>query len=391
MIYYIASNVYSNSISEAINITNEIVATNIIGHDVTLLETLKKDISNMGNIDKLIIDLNALRDQDDEIIQALEMFRMMYDEPRVIILAAGHFPGDLLLTQCFQMGIYDIIAAQDFNIIKEELLFCIREGKKYKDSVVFKDAKNEKLIIKNEIKKNIYKVLIGMAGIQKHIGVTHSCILLANYLRQSGFRVAICEVMNQKLEMSDYEFIQDSFDMELFDNAFTLSNIDYYPNMLITELHKIDKPYNFIILDFGTYADSDLVMYNKCEIKMLVTGSKAYEIPNINQIFENATKESLKEYHFLFNLTDKSQYQDILSQMNEFKENVHFLAYAGEVFESSEFPDGIDIFGQYIPQIEMQKKPGLLSRIGKKKEDNSERVANRRENKLEFETAGKRS
>lgn len=43
--------------------------------------------------------------------------------------------GDELLTQFFNMAIYDIIEQDDFLEIKNELIHSICEGNKYKDAI----------------------------------------------------------------------------------------------------------------------------------------------------------------------------------------------------------------------------------------------------------------
>lgn len=364
MLYYIASNVYAKSITEVIQNTGQIVENQQTGDKISFTNLIKKDISTMNNIDLFLIDVNALTDHDEEFVESIEMFRMMYNNVRIIILASGRVAGDSLLVQCFQMGIYDIVASHDFNVIKSELTYCIETGKTYKQSIIFKDQKlNEKVVVKSELKKTIYKVFVGMAGTQKHIGTTHNTILLANFLRKNGFRVAVCEVLLEHEDETDYKLIRESFEERRIDGCFSLNNVDYYENMIANDLYRIEKNYNFILLDFGSFMTCDKVMFNKCEIKMLVSGSKSYEVSNINQIFDNLSLEALKEYHFIFNYTPEYQHKDLVNEMKEFSENVHFARYEPDVYESSNFNDGEKIFSSYIVTGVQPEKTGLLKKI----------------------------
>lgn len=369
MIYYISSNVYHQCIIEVIKDTNELVSGNIVNNKINLLDIMKKEITSMGNIEKLIVDLNGIINLDDEVIEALEMFRLMYDKIRVIILAAGHAPGDELLMKIFHMGIYDIITTDDFNIIRGELNKCITTGKTYRDCIEFKDARSDKsgITIKNEIKKTVYKVLIGIAGTQNHIGVTHSCIVLANYLRSKGFRAAICEMAasakedEEKESRSDYEAICSSYDEPMSESCFSIRCIDFYSRVTDEELKRaLEKSYNFIILDFGSLKNCDRIMFNKCEIKMITAGSKPWETPYMNGIFNTATIEALKEYHYLFNFTESSQENEIRLDMKEFSQKVHFLRYSTDPFEFCDFPDGDKIFSIYMKEgTETIRKKGF--------------------------------
>lgn len=375
MIYYICSPVYHQTILEAIESAQEVVMSNMVNNEVNILKIMKQQISALSTADKLLIDLNCLTDLDEEILQALEMYRMMYGDNRIIIISSTRREGDALLSKCFQMGIYDLIVTADYNTIKNELITCIKTGKSFKDTIKFKEQKerDNHLIIRQEVKQTVYKVLIGVIGAQKHIGTTTNAIVMANFLRGKGFRTAICEMCGEDKKASDFNLIREGYDEQLYaDGSFSMYGIDFYMAENKEEsklaLQKAsEKSYNFIILDFGEYEKSDLVQFNQCELKFIVTGSKDYEIPKLNRIFADVSQAALKEYHYLFNLTDDKSQKQIKELMDEFRDHVHFPKISLLPFAENDFCDGAAIFEQYLPVIKIEeKRKGVLGRLKKR-------------------------
>lgn len=365
MIFYIASNVYNQVIHSTIKeLGSEFIAGSEVKTELELLKYIKSNITTFGNIDKLIIDLNVCNDLDEEIIQAIEMYRIMYDKCRIIILAANRYPGDELLTKCFHLGILDIICTEDYRQMREELELCITVGKTFKEAVVYKDAKPNELVIKNEVKQSVNKVMVGIAGSEKRIGVTHHTIILANYLRKKGFMVAIAE-MNQS---GTFQKILEGYDEKEFEEGyFTINGIDFYKNINQESIQNIvGKSYNFILCDYGTYSSCDRVMFNKSEVRLLIVGSKPWELDGVNSIFENTLAQVLEEYHFCFNFSLPEDHKRIKEGMGNLK-NIHFTDYLCDPIQESGFPDADSIFEKYLPKKIEPEKKGFFRKKGAEK------------------------
>lgn len=363
MVFYIASQTYQEIISRTVKESGRILAGGECSNELYLLKYIKENIRKLSELDSLIVDLAALHDTDEEIINALDMIRLMYDEIRIIILAANRLQGDELLSKCFQMSIYNLINTDDFVVIKNELLLCITEGKKYKDAVIYKDNKQqEKVIIKNEIKQTVNKVLIGMAGTQERIGTTHNCIVMANYLRKRGYMVAIAEMNPSKC----LDTVLMAFEEKLFeDSYFSLSGVDYYPETNADKLGSIlGKSYNFILADFGNInaPKCDRVTFNKADVRIIIAGSKPWEIDYINEIFSISDKETLKQYHYCFNFTVDKNKDAIREGMAEL-DQIYFLSYQEDPFTTADFPAAEIILEQYMPiKLNETKRKGIFKR-----------------------------
>lgn len=386
MLYYAASNAYAQTIKEAAENTKEPVIDKVISNELLLLTHLKKNISYLSQIDKFFIDLNAVLDSDNEIIEAIEMIRMMYPATRIIILANTR--KGKLIQEFLNMGIYDIIATSDFVEIKAEMELCISQGKNYKDTVELKiAAKQENITERVEYKKSIYKVLVGIAGTQKHIGCTHAAISMATWLRTKGFRVAVVEVLSpmedasileemykaQPAVKSTFRCIRDNYDEDVLSTGeFNLFGVDYYETQTPQTISKIlEKSYNFILLDFGEYQKVDMIQFQKCDFRIIVTGSRDWEIMNLQNVFNTTDAESYKQFHYFFNFHDEEVRKMLRENLKQFEiaeKKIHFMPLITKgVFEYQECTDYMDMFREYFPEPESGTKKKNRFFIGRRK------------------------
>ena len=154
MITYITGSTYYQVIKSTVEGTGELIMQTEVSEEIDFYKYVKCNISKLDGMDKLIIDLSVCQNTDEEIIKALEMLRSLYDSLRIIVFAPYLETGNILLMQCFTLGIVNIINTDDFNAVHKELEECILPGKKFKDAVKYKEVKAEKLDIRREIKKN---------------------------------------------------------------------------------------------------------------------------------------------------------------------------------------------------------------------------------------------
>lgn len=365
MIYYIASQTYQQVVTQAITESDVTLIGGECKSDFFFLKWVKESGNILNTLDCLIVDISALEDTDEEMLSAVEIIRMLHDNMRVIVLAANRGDQDELLTKFFQMSIYDLINTDDFLEIKEGLIYSITTGMQYKDAVKFKEcADGEKKVIKTEIKQTVNKILIGIAGSEKRIGVTHNSIILANYLRKRGFMVALAEYGKGR---GVFNSICAAFEERLFDNAyFSMNGVDFYSEVDDTGLGSIlGKSYNFVIVDFGKFADCDQVTFNKCHVRLVITGSKPWECESIYSIFQSMPEDTLKLYHFCFNFTEKKLRTDVQKGMSVLQ-NIHFLNILEDPFSAYEFADAENILAQYMPLKTQNEKRRLFGRKDKR-------------------------
>ena len=110
---------------------------------------------NIDFIDKIIIYINILNNNSNEIINAIQRIKVIYDI-QIIIIAIGYKVGNEMLSQIFDLGVYDFIVSEDKSYQDEEFRNAIK-GNNYIDSVKFKVENNikKKVKIKNKKVKKI--------------------------------------------------------------------------------------------------------------------------------------------------------------------------------------------------------------------------------------------
>jgi len=360
MVFYVSSPAYQQVILKTIQETDNILEGCEISREMYVNKYIKENLDKLIGLEHFILDLDALQDTDDEIIEALEMLRIMASQTRIIILAPTRPEGDELLKRCFQMSIYDMINTDDFNVISEELKICITAGKQYKDALRFKQAiKNQgkgSSAAQEVIRQVADRVTIGFAGAGNHIGTTHNAIILSNYLRNKGYMVALVE---SNLSGA-FKNIQSEFDVKTIDNYFAIEGVDYYPDVPGEEINtKVKKAYNFIIVDFGCYHDCNSTIFQTLKERIIISGSKPWEVESTGKVLKSVGEE-MENYHYYFNFTRPGIRREVKSGMGGLP-SVHFLEYTEDPFTSSSFPEAEVILKDYLP-VKIVNKKGFFKK-----------------------------
>lgn len=367
MVYYIASPTYQAIITSVLRDSEQIIAGGDNISELYLNKYVKEHINSLSGVDILVIDLSCCLDLDTEITSTLETVKVMYGQLRIILLATQIMPGDELLVKSVQMGIYDIITATDFSEIKDELTYCVIEGKQYRDAIRYLKADAEDKTgkqVRIKPKQNANRVMIGLAGSESRVGTTHNAIVIANTLRRSGYMVALLEMSSHPV----FGDIRDSYDEKSEDALhFTVNGIDYYPSVQAAEVNAImAKAYNFLVIDFGSFDSMDDITFNKCEVPVIVAGSKPWELDAVNRLFSKAIHENLVRYNFLFNFTAETYRSDIKNGMAELK-NVFFAPVTVDPFSAVENSLCEQLCGDYFDKgSQTEKKKGLFGLWQKK-------------------------
>ena len=96
-------------------------------------------------------DINSLKNTNEEIIKSIARIKVIYDI-QIVIIAIGFKVGNELLSNLFELGIYDFIISEDKSFQDEEFRKAMK-GNNYIDSVKFKIEDKTKKVKKTKIKK----------------------------------------------------------------------------------------------------------------------------------------------------------------------------------------------------------------------------------------------
>lgn len=81
------------------------------------------DMRNLSHFSYIVIDLEAIKDDSDKIVEAINAFKALYDSR--IIIFGEKADTNLLNSIIEETETYNIIIAKNIEKIKEEILICV--------------------------------------------------------------------------------------------------------------------------------------------------------------------------------------------------------------------------------------------------------------------------
>lgn len=118
---------------------------------------IKETKVNFNLIKYLIIDLSILSNSETDIIENIYNFSKLYNKTRIIILAPDYDEQNIILTNLYDLGFFNIINESEIDIIENKLNIALsdngiqkNESKKFKkrEVVIQKESKLKNLLSK---------------------------------------------------------------------------------------------------------------------------------------------------------------------------------------------------------------------------------------------------
>ena len=158
MIGYIAGNSISEIIIKICKELNIIILNQEV-EEIDFFKYIKQTKVNFNLIKYLIIDLDKIKNTNEEIIDSIIYFNELYRNTRIIVIARGYDSQNEILTKLYENKIYNIINSKDEIEIESYIKKCLsQEGLQEKDVKRFKRIEEEKVDKKREYKKLIFKL-----------------------------------------------------------------------------------------------------------------------------------------------------------------------------------------------------------------------------------------
>lgn len=231
------------------------------------------DMKNLDHYSHVLVDLEAINNSEDEIIEAITAFKMIYN-PRLIIFSKN--VDKLLLSRIANEGyIYDIIIGKNLQEIKNEMEKCLDKEDEFRDQVR-RDIK--KFNLKYSFKKDNVKIIV--AGVKSILGTTKTAINLATFLGEIGASVSYTEVSKSgylRNIASHYEFKNSSYkDIVFFENG------------------DIPLDFNFNIINIGILKKENIKVFNSNDIgdaRILCSSSKQSELEDLINILKLTSED----------------------------------------------------------------------------------------------------
>ena len=153
MLSYIA-NIDTSQMIQKICKRKNILILNAQESETDILQYVKETKINFNLIKYLVIDLNSLINSETEIIENIYNFSRIYTKTRIIILASNYNEQNIILTNLYDLGFYNIINEFEEDRIENKLNMALSEvGIQKNEAKKFK--KREEVIQKESKIKNI--------------------------------------------------------------------------------------------------------------------------------------------------------------------------------------------------------------------------------------------
>lgn len=279
-----------------------------------------RDMRSLNHYEYVAIDLKAMRDTEEELIEALVAFKSMYDS-RIIIYGVGLKQGNALLNKLVDIGVYNIITGTTIETINQEIRNTLTpEGMSYRDACKFrnetfsgKDEKQYSFICEN--------VQIAVAGVSSKVGTTTTAFNMANYLATMGAKAYYVEFNKSK-----HLDVIGSYYREMIktENGYECKGAKYIDTSTV-----FNWDCNFIIFDLGEITKEKKRVIESCKINVLCSTSKPYEL--------SATKDAIGIYdeqgiHFIFSFTEEQVKSKLKREFENKTTKVHFANYSPDLF-----------------------------------------------------------
>ena len=166
--------------------------------------------------------------------------------------------------------------------------------------------------------------LIAIAGAGQRIGTTTQALQISMYLRSQNKSVALVEMHDHPCLKSYADVYSDAFICKT--HCVINGNTIYFsPESLPT----IQKEYEYLILDFGSFNQCSISEFLKADVKIISCGIKPWETEQINNTF----RDNDGSFQYLFSFVPPADEKDIVKQMEEFSQNTFFAPYSPDMFQ----------------------------------------------------------
>ena len=167
MLSYIA-NIDTAQLIQKVCKRKNILILNTQESETDISQYVKETKINFNLIKYLIIDLNSLTNSETEIIENIYNFSKLYTKTRIIIFASNYNDQNIILTNLYDLGFYNIINEFEVELMENKLNIALSEvGIQKNDAKKFK--KREEIIQKESKIKNLIDKVKAKSKKQKKI------------------------------------------------------------------------------------------------------------------------------------------------------------------------------------------------------------------------------
>lgn len=284
------------------------------------------DMRSLNHYGYLAIDISCLRDEAEEVIEAIIAFQSMYTS-RIIIYIQKDKDYESIIQKLIEVRIYNIIFSDSVDGLKELIKKATGSlGMNKRDVMnLLHHEENQYSVIDTEYQFIKKEAKIAVTGVMNRVGTTTMAMNLCHVLAGIGAKVCYVEAntnghLNQIVES----------------NAGMTSDhgMAIYNGICFMDLYSESKEvFDFIVYDMGVVeAKVVSAIKNKCDVGIVCATGKPYEFDAYEsklQLFEGI--EISKVFSFVHEMEQKK----IKDQFGE----VNFSEYTPSLFDSEKNHD----------------------------------------------------
>lgn len=281
------------------------------------------DMRSLDYFSYVVIDLEAIKEDDDGIVEAINAFKAIYDS-KIIIFAEK--ASRILLDRIIdETETYNIITANTIERIKEEMRICISPQGMRKEYLMKALNFNTDIIDFPTFSFMEKDIKVVIAGSMSRVGTTTTAINLASYLSNIGAKVSYTEVNQSNHLKAIYSFFFSN--IPIADGCFSGGMVDYFFDS------RVPLNYNFNIIDIGVLDEKNKVIFKEIgDVQVLCGGIKPYEIDSLRDCMEKL--KNIKNYHVLL---PKGDMININNYIPDYENNMlHRIEHSKSLFSGDE-------------------------------------------------------
>lgn len=286
----------------------------------SLKQFVLSDMRSLEHFNYVLIDLKALKDTEDEMMEAVIGFSKMFSSRMIVYIEAIKEQKKLIL-QLIEAGIYNIVTSADVASLKEEVLKAISDlgisKREVQSKLIQEDVMDTSTFISYSFLKKDIKIAV--TGVQHRVGTTTMAINLANYLANIGAKVCYVEA-NEHDHLSKLP--------EFYQGMTTKEDIILYNGIKYLSLHsECHDEFDFIIYDMGVINSKIIgAIRNNCDAAVLCATGKPYEMNDIER-YKNLLDSTLLNTIFSF-IAESDQHKYL-----KLHKGIHFSNYTPNYFD----------------------------------------------------------
>ncbi len=318
MLLYLSSNDHINLL-DFLNDEHGIIIKKLSG-TFSLRQFILSDLRSLDHFQYMVIDLNAIKDSNSDIMEAVNAYRKMFTS-RLIFYIENIETHQELILKLIKNGIFNIVTATDVEAISTEFLKSVSDLGISKREIMLKLTPYE-FAFNTSVESYAFskkEIKMAVTGVQNRVGTTTMAINLANYLANIGAKVCYVEA-NENDHLSKLPAFYQGMTMK--EDVILYNGVKYLS--LHSECH---DEFDFIIYDLGVVNNKIIdVIRNNCDAAVLCSTGKPYEFNDIEKYKNLLDTTSLTTVFSFVAESDQHKYVKL-------HKDIHFSNYTPNYFD----------------------------------------------------------